>query len=188
MNLKRSFALIPLLSLSLLAEGPKFAFEGQVSVVGAHGDMKKMVKSSALDGYNAGLAFRTATKGGIDVRLYANLMSLKGIEDSGLEKTSPSHLNVGVDFIRGFGKLSVFGGFGMMKWKQEDSPTTLPNFTDNNNKNNQGKGTKLAGRVGIEYAITDKLHGVFSFTQAEFNKVYQPSWLSLGVSYRFMAF
>lgn len=195
MNFKRSFALIPLLSMSLLAEAPKFGLEGQVSLVAATGDLNKMVDTGNLTGYNGGLAFRIETKPGFGFRLYANLMSIRGIDGSGLESPKPKHLNAGVDLTQEYGKLTFFGGMGIMKWKQDDATTTLASFADvpltvpaTLNAQNKGKGTKFAGRIGMEYAITPKLHGVISYTHTEFNKVFQPSWLSFGVSYRFASF
>lgn len=191
MNFTRSLALIPLLSLSLFAEAPKFGFEGQFSGLVANGDLNKMVKSGNLTGYNAGVALRAETKPGMGFRLYANVLSIKGIDGSGLEKGTPRHLNAGLDIFSETGKMTFFGGMGIVKWKQDDATTTRPDFSDSVlgvTLNNKGKGTKVAGRIGMEYAFTPKLHGVVSFTQTEFNKVYQPSWLSLGVNYRFASF
>jgi len=91
-----------------------------------------------------------------------------------------------VDIVSETGKVTFFGGLGLVKWKQDS--TASPAFTDEAGRNNAGKGTKVAGRVGLEYALTPKVHGVLSFTQTEFNKIYQPSWFSLGVTYRFARF
>lgn len=189
MNFKRSIALMPLLSLSLLADAPKFGLEGQFSVMAATGDLNKMVDTGNATGYNAGLALRMETKPGFGFRVYGNVLSIRGIDGSGLEKPAPRHLNAGLDLVQEVGKVTFFGGLGIMKWKQDDDKITLAAFSDTPaTLNNKGKGTKLAGRIGMEYAITKNFHGVVSFTQTEFNKQLQPSWLSFGVAYRFVNF
>jgi hypothetical protein len=188
MNFKRSIALIPLLTLPLLAEAPKFGFEGQVSALAAIGDLNKMVRTGQTFGYNAGVGLRIEKNPGLGLRVYANLLSIRGVDGSGLEKSGPRHLNAGADVFKDIGKVTFFGGLGIVKWKQDVTDTTTATYTDAGGLNNEGKGTKLAGRIGMEYAITPKLHGVVSFTQTEFNKIYQPSWFSFGVSYRFASF
>lgn len=188
MNFSRSLALIPLLSLSLFAAAPKFGFEGQLGAVVSNGDLYKMTKTSSLTGYSLGLSARIESTPDMGVRLFANLLSIRGEDGTGLEKAAPRHLNAGLDIYKETGKLTFFGGLGIMKWKQDSDTATLPKFTDLGGLNNEGKGTKLAGRVGLEYAFTPKFHGVVSFTQTEFNKVYQPSWFTVGMSYRFASF
>ncbi len=186
MILMRSLALLALLPAGLPAQTPTFGFEGQVSALVANGTLNRMIRTGNLAGYNTGLAFRVDHRPGLGLRLYANLVSIRGVDGSGLESGTPRHFNAGVDIVRETGKVTFFGGLGLLKWKQDS--TSSPSFTDEAGRNNAGKGTKLAGRVGLEYALTPKVHGVVSFTQTEFNKVYQPSWFSLGVSYRFARF
>ncbi|BDU72539.1 outer membrane beta-barrel protein [Mesoterricola silvestris] len=186
MILTRTIALLALLPSGLHAQAPTFGLEGQVSALVATGTLNRMVKTGNLAGYHAGLALRTGTSPGLGFRLYANLLSLRGVDGSGLESGTPHHLHAGLDVLKVSGKVTFFGGMGILKWKQDD--TSSPTFTDAGGRNNAGKGTKLSGRLGLEYEISPKVHGVVSFTQTEFNKLYQPSWFSLGVSYRFASF
>ncbi len=186
MNFTRTLAIVPLLAMPLLAEGPRFGIEGQFSAIAANGDLNKMVKTGNLTGYNLGASLRIETAPEAGIRPYVNIFSIRGENGTGLEKPAPRHLNLGVDAFKDLGKLTFFGGIGIVKWKQDE--TTAVNFTDAGGKNNTGKGSKVAGRIGVEYAFTPKLHGIASYTQTEFNKLYQPSWFSFGVSYRFASF
>jgi hypothetical protein len=185
MNLKRIFAIIPLLTLPLLAAAPKLTFEGQFSSVISAGDLNMMTDTGNLTGYSLGAAVRLATREGLSFRLHANLLSIRGNDGTGLENAAPKHFFGGMDICEEFGKLTVFGGLMAVKWKQGDATTPNYSVVLSPYSDNRSKGTKFGGRIGVEYAITPALHGVASFNQTEFNRKTNPSWLSLGVSYRF---
>lgn len=186
MRMMKSIALMPMLALTLAAEAPKVTLQGHMDLVGAVGDLNKMVDTGNLTGYNAGLGVNLETKPGFGFRLYTNMLSIRGIDGSGLESTKPKHFNAGVDIFQEMGKVTFFGGLGYVDWRQ--NPATLSSFSDANGANNSGKGKKFAGRIGLEYAFTPKIHGVVSFTQTEFNKIYQPAWFGFGIAYRFLSF
>lgn len=186
MRLTRTLALMPLLAASLLAAGPKFTLQGNVDLVVASGDLAKMTSSASLTGYNVGGGLNIETSPGFGFRLHANMLSIQGVPGSGLEGRKPKHFNMGVDVFKTVDKVTFFGGMGFVDWRQ--GTATLSSFTDNGGLNNSGKGKKLSGRIGVEYAFTPQIHGVVSFTQTEFNKVYQPAWLGFGVAYRFFSF
>jgi hypothetical protein len=81
-----------------------------------------------------------------------------------------------------------------MRWNQDEARATLSNFSDapdpanKRNFNNFGKGNKLGARVGLEFEIRPGFRTHVAFTQSEFNKMYKPSWLSLGATWRFASF
>lgn len=184
MSVKRLFAL-PLLALPLLSqEAAKSTnpFEFQATGIIANGDMNKMVRSGNLAGYALGFAVRSELKPGLNTRLHGSFMSLRGANGTGMENPSRPHVNVGIDVLQDVGaKWGFFGGLTGTYWKQSLVTNTLPSFSGANSVN----GLKLGFRVGAEYAFSNTVRGQFAFNQAEFNKLLNPSWYSLGVVYRF---
>lgn len=196
MNLKRFFAL-PLAALPLLAQAPAqepLPLEASLNTVIASQDMNKLVRSNNLAGYTLGLALRAEAKPGLNLRFHINLMSIRGADGTGLKNANRPHFFGGMDVMQDLGsKWSVYGGLLGMQWKQNKNQATNPSFNNSlpassgfpNGGNNYTEGTKFGYRVGAEYSLTKDLRCNLGFTQAEFNKVYNPSWYSLGVTYRF---
>lgn len=184
MNPTRILASLALAAAPLLAQTP-FEIRGAMMIGG--NDLSKMTASNNLAGYSLDLAGRLEIKPGLAHRLYLGALALNGVQGSGLEGSqTPKHIRYGWDVVyQATDKLSVYGGFLAQRWKIDEAKATLPTFTDLNNRNNLGKGTKLGARIGLEYAYTKHVSGILGFTQTEFNKVYQPGWFDLGVAYRF---
>lgn len=183
MNLSRTLLALAAAALPAFAQSP---FEVNASAILASGDMNKMVQVNNLAGYSVGGAFRIEIKPGLDHRFHLDLMAIRGKMGTGLKGSGPKHLDFGYDVVyQGTEKLSVFGGLMAVKWKIDGADATLPDYTDLNARNNQGKGTKLGARLGVEYAYTKNWKGVLSYTQTEFNKKLQPGWWSAGMTYRF---
>lgn len=184
MNPARMLALLALIAMPAMAQ--TVSFETGATAVIAVGDLNRMIRSNNLTGYTIGGAVVIEPKAGLGHRFHLDLMSIRGRDGTGLEGSSPKHLQFGYDVLyQATEKLSVYGGFIGMKWKQDETKATLPDYNDLNNRNNLGKGTKLGARIGVEYSYTKNWKGVFGFTQTEFNKKFQPSWFSLGLTYRF---
>jgi hypothetical protein len=182
MNLKRLIAL-PLMVLPLCAqsvdEGNPFEVTATMTIGNA--DLNKMVRSNNLAGFSVGFALRNELKPGLNTRLHLALMSLRGKDKTGLENANRPHVNGGLDIMQDVNRWTFFGGLTLTQWKQNTNTATDPNFTGANATN----GVKLGYRVGSEYAFTPQVRGTLSFNQAEFNKVLNPSWWALGVTYRF---
>lgn len=182
MNLKRLIAL-PLVALPLCAQsapgGNPFEFTGTITI--ANADMNKMVRSNNLAGYSLGFAARQEIKPGLNTRLHIALMSLRGNDGTGLDNASRPHVNGGLDIMQDVNRWTFFGGLTATQWKQNPNTATLPLFTGAN----ATSGVKLGYRIGAEYAFTPQVRGTLSFNQAEFNKVLNPSWYALGMTYRF---
>ena len=189
MNFSRTLLALAAISMPSMAQS---RYEASVSLVLASGDLNKMASSNNLAGYSLGGAVRFEIKPGLDHRFHLDAMSFRSKTGTGLQgNRAPKHLSFGYDVVyQSSDKLSVFGGLLGMKWKQDSASATLPDFTDksipgNALPNNEGKGTKLGARIGLEYAYTKNWKGVFSYTQTEFNKRLNPGWYNLGVTYRF---
>lgn len=178
MNLKRFF-ILPLIALPLMAEGNPF--EAALTATIANGDMNKMVRSNNLSGWSLGFAARQEIKPGLNTRLHLSLMSLRGKDQTGLENANRPHVNGGLDVMQDVGAWTFFGGMTATQWKQNTGSAKDPLFTGDNINN----GVKFGFRIGAEYAFSNTIRGQFAFNQAEFNKVLNPSWYSLGVVYRF---
>lgn len=182
------FAMLPLLGGSLVAQQqPNLAFEGNLGVVQAFGDLRdNMVDRDGVAGFTFGVAARYYARPGLSHRLFVNGLAIRGKEGTGMDTYSPKHINAGYDMCFEVGeKLTAFGGIGMVKWCQNEDSITLPDFTDEGGLNNRGKGTKFAGRLGLEYNLGKGFAAQVVFTQTEFNKKYNPSFFTVGVAYRF---
>lgn len=182
MNPKRLIAL-PLMTLSLCAQGAPEGnpFEVTATATIANADLNKMVRSNNLAGYSLGFAARHEIKAGLNTRLHLALMSLRGMDGTGLENPNRPHVNGGLDIMQDVNQWTFFGGLTATQWKQNTSAATNPLFTGPNTSS----GVKLGYRIGAEFAFTPQVRGTLSFNQAEFNKVLNPSWYALGVTYRF---
>lgn len=180
MNLKRCFALT-MAALPLMAQtAPEFKpFEFGVNTIIANADMNKMVRSNNLAGYAVSAAYRVEMQQGLDARAYISMMSLRGKDGSGLQNPSRPHTQIGLDVVQNLSKWSVFGGISTIQWKQ--GLATDPRFVGTNSVTNM----KLGIRLGAEYAFGNGVSGTLVFNQAEFNKVLNPSWYAVGVTYRF---
>lgn len=186
MNIRRTLVLLPLASLGLFATDLKF--EAQGSALVGNGDLVQMNDDKRMAGFSLGVAAHLLKEGGLGFRLHLNRASIKGAAGTGMENGTLAHTFGGLDITQQFGKAMLFGGLMGTRWQQDMALATNPEFADvvgGKSYNNAGKGTKLGFRIGVEYALTPKLSAAVSFTQTEFNKVYQPSWLALGVNYRF---
>lgn len=184
MSVKRLFAL-SLLAVPLISqEAAKSAnpFEFQANAIIANADMNRMVRSNNLAGYAVGFAARSEIKPGLNARLHGSFISLRGADGTGMENANRPHVNFGLDVLQDVGaKWGFFGGLTGTYWKQSPITNALPAFSGTNSTN----GLKFGFRVGAEYAFSKSIRGQFAFNQAEFNKVLNPSWYSLGVVYRF---
>lgn len=206
MKLMRTLSALSLLALPLSAQ---VALEVSGSAVIATQDMKKMVADNSaggthganLAGTTLGAALRIPVSEDFGYRVHANLLGFKGTTGSGLESAAPRHLYGGLDATQQLGKgWMVYGGLMAVKWKQDEDKITNPNYGDiarasgntqlfpsTNNTNNSPKGVKLGVRVGVEKALSKSWAFNASFQQVEFNKIYNPSWLNVGLTYKFGA-
>ena len=140
-----------------------------------------MVRSNNLAGWSIGLAARQEIKPGLNTRLHLAFMSLRGKDLTGLDNANRPHVNGGLDIMQDHGAWTFFGGMTATQWKQNTNVTRGPLFTGANTSD----GVKFGFRLGAEYVFSKEIRGQFAFNQAEFNKVLNPSWYSLGVVYRF---
>ena len=191
MNKHRAALLLPFAALSLAAQAPKLGFDVQASLLIGTGDMKKMSEKNPT-GLSLGGALRYHPDPDLGFRLHLDLASIKGVEGSGLSSSKPTFL--GLDVMREAGRWTFYGGLLGTRWNQDEGSATLNTFSDapdpaNNRRfNNFGSGTKLGARVGLEFEYRPGLRAHLAFTQSEFNKMYQPSWISVGATWRFASF
>ena len=191
MNLTRTLIASSLLALPLCAgDGKTITFEAQASAVIAAQDTNRMVSGNNLTGATLGVGLRHELAAGLSQRLTVNLLGMKGAFGTGLEGAAPKHLNIGWDIIQDVDKWSFYGGVLGIKWKQTIDANTLNAYRDFNaagtaNGNNEPKGWKFGGRLGVERALTKHVSFSMNFTQTEFNKKLNPSWYSLGFLYKF---
>ena len=128
MKLMRTLSVLPLLALPLAAQ---VAVEANASAVIATQDMNKMVAGNNIAGASLGLGLRIPVSPDFGHRIHLDVMSLKGATGTGLDNSGPRHLILGWDITQQLGKnWSVFGGLMGVKWKQDDSKITNPNFGD----------------------------------------------------------
>lgn len=191
MSSPRAILLLPCLVFPLAAEVPKFGFEAQASILVGTADMKKLSDRNPA-GLALGGALRYNPAPDYGFRLHLGLASIKGVEGSGLESSKP--LMFGLDVTKEAGRWMFFGGLQGTRWNQDESRATLSNFSDapdpanKRNFNNFGKGIKVGARIGLEFALRPDLRAHIAFNQSEFNKMYQPTWLSVGATWRFASF
>jgi hypothetical protein len=175
-------------ALALSASDSTWSLEPQASFLFGTGDMRRLREDKNPAGYTLGGALRYQSSADFSLRLHANLFSMRGKIGSGLENDAPIRSFYGLDVARDAGRWSVYGGLVGVQWKQARREATLKEFSDfvgSTYYNNSSKGLKMGFRVGVDYALTDEVRATVSFTQTEFNKLYQPSWLAVGMVYRF---
>lgn len=173
---------LSLLAAPLMAEDPATTnpFEFNLNSVIANGDLNRMVRSGNLAGYTLGFGARSELRPGLNARLHLAFMSIRGADRTGLENANRPHTTGGLDIMQDLAKWTFYGGLTATQWKQ--APTaTLPAYTGLNTSN----GVKLGYRLGAEYAFTKNVRANMAYSQSEFNKVLNPSWYSLGLTYRF---
>lgn len=190
MKIFRPLALVALAGIPALAQSP---FEVNVSALLATGDTSRMVRTNDVAGTSLSFAARIEIKPGTDHRFHLGLMGLQFLHGSGMGNAAPKHLHAGYDLVhQATEKVSFFGGLTATRWKQDEGEATNPLFKDQSltanpdaSGDNRPRGTKLGGRVGLQFAHTKHLSTVVTFTQTEFNKKFAPSWLSVGMTWRF---
>jgi len=116
----------------------------------------------------------------MDARLHLGFMSFAGKEGSGLENRKRPQLHFGLDLMKTYDRLSIFGGLTGTQWKQSVNATD-PNFTGFN----RATGIKLGARMGGEFLIGQGFAAQLTFEQTEFNRKFNPSWIGAGIAYRF---
>ena len=173
---------LPMLAAPLMAEDSAAGnpFEFNLNAVIANGDMNRMVRSNNLAGYTLGFGVRSEIRPGLNARLHLALMSIRGGDGTGLENANRPQTTGGLDIMQDMAKWTFYGGLTATQWKQGPN-STLPAFSGTNTTN----GVKLGYRIGAEYLFTKSLRANMAFNQGEFNKVLNPSWYSLGITYRF---
>jgi hypothetical protein len=181
----RTYAVLLLIGLGCLplaaqAADERSPFEASLASTLATADTKKLSSGSNPTGYLLGLAYRMELYPGLGSRLHLGFMSFAGQEGSGLENKKRPQLHFGWDFMKDYGRLSVFGGLTATQWKQSVNASN-PDFTGAN----RAEGLKLGARVGAEYAIGKGFSAQVTFDQTEFNRKFNPSWVGIGAVYRF---
>jgi len=164
-------------------EMPKNGWQASLDWVNDVGDMKKMKDGL---GYSLGLGyqFNQETFG---YRLYLTAMCFDSFDGTGFNKTRP-HFYGGLDVCTTTffnGSVSFFGGVLGMSWNQSPEGVTNPRFTNTANVGTKFNNTKLGGRVGAQYHINDEASVSLTYTVAQGNLAFSPSWLTLGATYRF---
>ncbi len=189
--MKRHMLSLLLPTLALSAQSP-VTFEVQAGLIAPMSDLKKMQGDEKGLGYTLGGAVRIAHSENFAYRFHANLAGIGLAKGTGMDAKGPKHLMAGMDLLHEAGKWTFFEGLVGIKFKQDSATASDERFADwalvagkNTNKNNSPKGVKLGFRVGLEYAVTNQIRAQVSFTQAEFNKIYNPSWFTIGATYRF---
>jgi hypothetical protein len=168
---------LPLVAQAATERSP---FEASLVSTFATADSKKISAGSNPTGYLLGLAYRMDLYPGLDSRVHLGFMSFAGKEGSGLENKKRPQLHFGWDLMKDYGRLSVFGGLTGTQWKQSVT-ASAPDFIGDN----RAEGIKLGARVGAEYAIGKGFSAQVTFDQTEFNRKFNPSWVGIGVVYRF---
>jgi hypothetical protein len=182
---KRTYAAllsIGLGCLPLVAQTPaeRSPFEASLATTLATADTKKLSSGSNPTGYLLGLGYRMEHFPGLGSRIHLGFMSFSGKEGSGLENKKRPQLHFGWDFMKEYGRLSVFGGLTGTQWKQSVTASN-PDFTGAN----RAEGIKMGARVGAEYVIGNGFSAQVTFEQTEFNRKFNPSWVGIGAVYRF---
>lgn len=157
----------------------------------ATGDTFRMVNRDFPAGFTLGMSLKQPLDGSLYSRFHVDAFALQGKAGTGLsDGMLPRQLGAGIDLLWEEGRMTVFGGMMGMRWHQDRAKATDPRFSDQPVEGGQNRptGTKFAGRIGIEWRFTPRLHGTLSYTQAEFNKCLNPGWITLGASFRFASF
>lgn len=185
---------VAVLALPALAEEPRHIVEAQASLVSVAPETRRMVAGRALAGTSLGIAYRGQMQPGVfEHRVHLDLLGLRAKEETGMDGAAPKHFSFGWDLIYLKGKWSIYTGLQGMRWKQSIDAQTGTEYRDYNEAGtvkylNSGRGTKVGGRVGLEYALHKDISLFTGYTQTEFNKKYNPGWWNVGVLYRGLRF
>jgi hypothetical protein len=182
------------LALPTMASEPKNFLEAQASMMSVAPETRRLVEGSSLAGISFGVGYRGwLPSTGLQHRVHVDLFGLKAKPETGMDGAAPKHLEFGWDLIFNKRGWSFYSGFLGVKWKQAIDAQTSNEFRDLNeagtaNARNSAKGTKIGGRVGVEYAFRRDFSVFAGYTQTEFNKKHNPGWWNVGVLYRGVAF
>lgn len=168
------------LPLTAQASPDRSPFEAGLATNIATADAKKMSSGSNPTGYTLSLGLRTELHPGLSTRVHLGLMSFSGRTGSGLENRKRLHPHAGLDLMKDYARFSFFGGLTATQLRQAVTASD-PDFSGAN----RGEGVKLGLRVGAEYTIGKGFGAVVTFSQSEFNRKFNPSWVSAGIVYRF---
>lgn len=172
-------------------------YDVNVSSIVANGDLNKMVRSNNLAGYSFGLGYKMAYGSATNTRIHFNLIGLKGLVGSGISNTDRYAFQMGFDIMQQRAGVTYYAGLTGISWRQDLSKATNPLFNNstvqssssNTNylggDNRAGNDVKWGFRAGLEYPIAKNLLFNLNFNLTEFNKVFSPSWYSVGVTYRY---
>ena len=167
------------------------------SSVIANGDLNKMVRSNDLAGHTFGFGFKIPFGESTNLRIHSNLFGVKGIVGSGISNPTRYAFHMGIDLMEEYKGVTYYIGLSGMSWRQNIASSTNILFNNtttqsgtsptlyNGGNNLAGNDVKYGFRAGLEYPIYQQLFLNLNFTQTEFNKVFSPSWFSLGVTYRY---
>jgi len=163
-------------------EMPKNGWQASLDWVNEVGDMKEMKDGL---GYSISLAYQFNLES-YGYRLYLNAMCFDSYDGTGFNKNRP-HFYGGVDvctttFING--NVSFFGGVLGMSWNQALDGISDRRFYDTA-VGSRFNNTKLGGRAGVQYHINNDASVNLTYTVSQGNRAFTPSWLTLGVTYRF---
>lgn len=193
MNNWKRLAMVAL-ALPTLAEEPRHALEAQVSMLAVAPETRRLAASSSLAGTSFGIAYRGwLPPTALQHRIHLDLFGLNAKPETGMDGAAPKHLEFGWDLIYRKRGWSFYSGILGVKWKQAIDAQTSNEFRDLNeagtaNARNSAKGTKLGGRIGVEYAFRPDFSVFAGYTQTEFNKKHNPGWWNVGVLYRGVTF
>ena len=157
-------------------------------ITGTGNDMKAMKNGL---GYTLGLAYQNPVNSSFALRFHLNGMSFDGPDGSGITKNRPA-FDGGLDAIVPVsGRLSAYGGVIGISWNQQSRVVVFnPAFQDRRDSagtkiSSRLDGTKAGLRMGLEYQIVDHLSANVGWTVCQANLAYNPSWLNVGVVYKF---
>ena len=169
-------------ALSLPAQGApdRGPYEASLSTTIGTADSKKISSGSNPTGYLLSFGLRTELHPALSTRVHFGFLSFSGKDGSGLENRNRLHPHFGLDLMKDYGALHVFGGLTGTQFRQAVTASN-PDFT----LANRAEGVKLGYRAGAEYDIQKGFSATASFTQTEFNRKFNPSWVNVGLLYRF---
>ncbi len=194
MNLKKLSSLV-LLAIPLMAQTPtpfSMSFNGII----ANGDLNKVVSGNNIAGYGVGVNLHKPVMAGLDLRFHATLFGIKGQKGTGFDNVSRPSFQGGFELYQEWRGNYVYAGILGTAWKQNTLTNTNYLFNNttavsttatnpNGGNNTVGNDIKWGFRVGIERPITSQWSVSVNFTQTEMNKVFNPSWITVGAVYRF---
>lgn len=160
--------------------------EGSIGYMVNLGNDMKGIKDGT--GYSLGLGYLIRASDQLMLRPHLSTVVFEGVSGSGMTRKRPNFFG-GLDVIHSLGSgLSVGGGVFGMVWNQ--GVATAPNFVDSFNEagtqtSSKVGSMKIGARVGLEYLITKELSAQAYYHVSEYNLRYNPSWLTVGLGYRF---